>query len=137
MSGSENFSSTSGSRSPSEVPRRPCSRSIAAAAAARLPRTGGLPEQRFHLGEFRPELFVIDHRKPPDRTSDNTSEPELRCPCWNRGKEDRNPVHDTLRTGFETLPDRVHGFDYSAPSGTRCGVAAGAEPKQIDLNLGM
>ena len=29
--------------------------------------------------------------------------------------------------GFETLPDRVHGFDYSTPSGTRCGVAADAD----------
>ena len=73
------------SRSPSEPPRRPCSRSIAAAAGS--PGPAALRNSASTLASFAlssSSLIIVNSQTArPDRTPDNTSEPALRCRCWN------------------------------------------------------
>ena len=110
MSGSENFSSTSGSRSPSEPPGRPCSRSIAAAAAAAALSPGpAAPWNRAStLASFAlssSSSTIANRQTGSDfRQYQRTRAPLSMPECRDRIETDERLVHDPVRTGFQTLP---------------------------------
>ena len=98
VSGSVNWSSASGSRSPSGPPRRPLQPAHRGPGGGPLSRGAGAVKQRFHLRELRSQFLVVDQSLVTgwNRASDSASSPMRRIAAEQHGCGRRTPVLNTL-----------------------------------------